>query len=198
MVSNLSVLTNGFLIAITAQFVPLELVYIKGDYRDDYEAALSRNFTEEYPLGRYSGYPTFSTSLFDVSSLLDGQAFPFYEVQELDEYDDNGTQIFVDDPSNPGTEVEVLHLPFIDFDCLDTMGYDTDGCTVPYIYVVERPNRDLVPEERTGFTLAQYGAFFAGVNGSATCAGRDLLFNVTAGVSPEVGGVCANLTVECR
>ena len=147
-----------------------------------------------FPLRRYSGYPTFSTSPFPVSALLDGQAFPFYEVIELEAYDDYGNQSF-----SIGTEEAIIQLPFINFTCLEAMGYDTDVCASMYVSSIE-VNRTREEVTLDGFTAEQFTSFFNTTMGGSTCGGRDLLFNVEEGVSPRPVNVgpCADLTTQCR
>ncbi len=148
-----------------------------------------------YPLRRYSGYPTFSTSPFPISALLDGDAFPFSEVLELEAYGDFGEQSFA-----VGTENPIIELPFINFGCLGTMGYNVTGCTSVYNRTVE-VNRTEEIDTLRGFTETQYDAFRLGTTTDGSpCGGRNLVFNVEPGVSPRPDNVgpCADLNVQCR
>ena len=196
MVSNLAVVTNVFLIAFTAQFIPLRLVYqncwlCEGgiDYKNDYVNSLSPDFINEYPIRRYSGYIDFFTSPFEISSLqsnasslLEGTAFPLFNVQRLESYDEFGSQIYANEDSAEPTPI--LHLPFIDFVCLGSMGYNLDECSSTY--------NDTDNSMLNGFTETQYIDFYDGtfdpLNTTASCGGRNLLDN----------NDCVNLAVECQ
>ena len=155
--------------------------------------SLSSEFTDMYPVRRYSGYVDFSTSPFEVSTLLDGQAFPFYEIQEIVSYDTLGTPI-VSNTTDP-----ILHLPFIDFQCLMNMGYNFSTCGSNFDFMAETANGSMVLENGYGFTAEQYTDFYSNDFGEG-CGGRDLVFNVTLGVSPvrEDARDCTNLNVECQ
>ena len=192
-VSNLAVVTNVFLIAFTAEFIPLRLVYQRCwlceegiDYKNDYVQNLTPEFTNENPIRRYSGYINFFTSPFEISSLqsnadslLDSQAFPLPNIQQLQSYDEMGNPIF----SNEDSSEPILHLPFIDFSCLGGMGYDLNECSSTYNVTVN----DTVDMCNNGFTATQYAEFNA-VNETASCRGLDLLENNS----------CIISTVECR
>ena len=99
-ISQLSVVTNAFLIAVTAQFVPFE-VYVRGGWSSDY-----RDFHNLSHVPRLTGYVEWSLSNFSLNELVDGRAFPAFTAQELPLYIDGDEQ------------EDLLYLPFIDFDCI--------------------------------------------------------------------------------
>ena len=79
-VSSIAVLTNGLLIAITANFIPFE-VYVRNGYSDQYKNSIKNSaFGNATRIHDLSGYIQWSVSPFPLSALLDGQAFPAYSV----------------------------------------------------------------------------------------------------------------------
>ncbi len=106
-ISFLSVITNAFLIGVTAQWVPFE-VYDRGDYQDEYNPA-----PFDFDLKDLSGYVNWSLSNFPIEDLVDGRAFPAMNAQELPLYDDDGDEVTNADGDT------LLYLPWINTDCLE-------------------------------------------------------------------------------
>ena len=90
-VTNLSIVTNAFLIAVTSQFIDRELYsYV---FQESYEMEVCGNNTDSCTLG----FVKWSTSEFPMSSLLattsftthpptNNTAFPLFTVQQLPLY----------------------------------------------------------------------------------------------------------------
>ena len=78
-VSKTAVVTNALLIAITAQFIPIE-TYRFGGYRPE-------------DLTGLQGFVDWSLSPFYIDALLDGEAFPAVSAQQLGLFADNGTAL---------------------------------------------------------------------------------------------------------
>ena len=74
-----------------------------------------------------SGYVDWSLSSFNVSSLLDGRAFPAFDAQELLLF--NGSNPVPDASDN---DENFLYLPFVDFACLKMK--------FPNLDISEQPN----------------------------------------------------------
>jgi len=134
-VSKLAVVTNALLIAITAQFVPIE-TYRYGGFRPDSETGIN-------------GYVNWSLSPFYIDALLDGEAFPSVSAQRLGLFDLEGNDLMAADGS------DLLYLPYVDIPCLVRMNVSEDytndnGQTFPRFYPVENENLTAV----TGITEA--------------------------------------------
>ena len=120
-VSNLSVLTNALLIAITSNFVGFE-VYIRGGY-DEFYTGFNAAGSPIVPLGEHaadqglSGYANWSTTSFSVNVLVDGEAFPAYTAQSLEYFSDNGEPAEI--VANGQNGDTALYLPFIDIQCVE-------------------------------------------------------------------------------
>ncbi len=193
-VSSIAVLTNGLLIAVTAQFIPFN-VYIHGGYSDQYKSSIENtafgNATRTHDL---SGYIQWSVSPFPLSALLDGQAFPAYSAHALVMYDDRGNII-----TNENEE-SILYLPFIDFECLyDAVTYNI-STSAAFFSTYSDP---LTGRDKFGFTDAQYACFYGGGgcsdNGTVTGEFKQLVFDAKADWSPrKPTGPCANLSATCQ
>ena len=181
--SQLAVVTNAILIAITSNFVGFE-VYIRGGYDDEY------NSTGIVPPGQssseqgLSGYANWSTTSFSVGVLVDGEAFPAFSAQSLELVNDDGSEI-------SGTP---LYLPYINFSCI--IEY-SNNCSfadeIGYFNVTKYGG--YVEEVRT-FTEESFERFFD----DPDC--RRLLFNASTKTnqSPrkDSQGVCFLNEVSCR
>lgn len=117
-------MTNALLIAITAQFVPIE-TYRYGGFRPDSETGIN-------------GYVNWSLSPFYIDALLDGEAFPSVSAQRLAIFSIDGTTLQADDPND---DSDLLYLPYVNITCLQEMGVlnmytNNDGQTLPRFYPV--------------------------------------------------------------
>lgn len=195
-VSQLAVVTNALLIAITSNFVGFE-VYIRGGYRDEY------NNTEDlvprdngYDQG-LSGYANWSSTVFDVIDLVDGEAFPAYSAQGLQYVNDDGSDVRVISGGNP--DDTPLFLPFIDFSCLNTSATsvrcDLDTTKIGVKRFIYNGSMDAEETVET-FTDTQYKRFY----NSRNC--RSLLINASSDDSPEEGSIaessCFIRDHQCR
>lgn len=114
-ISQLAVVTNALLIAITSSFVSYE-TYRRGDYDERYN---SSGLVPDDAVDRgLSGYANWSTTSFEIGDLVDGSAFPAYSAQELDYENEDGSEV----QSNATGDSTPLYLPFIDFTCLIDRG----------------------------------------------------------------------------
>jgi len=122
-VSKLAVVTNALLIAITAQFVPIE-TYRYGGFRPDNQPGIR-------------GYVNWSLSPFYIDALLDGEAFPSVSAQRLGLFDLNGDPVPTDDPEDTS---DLLFLPYVNITCLTEMGvldtYTSGGQTLRRFFPV--------------------------------------------------------------
>lgn len=127
-ISQMSVITNALLIAITSNFVGFEL-YIRGNYDDSYNRTIFGreivpiNDGEAYQ--GLSGYANWSHSVFPVSILINGGAFPAFTAQSLEIFDDDGDDV----NGTYGSGNPPLYLPFINFTCLNEMILMNDNCS---------------------------------------------------------------------
>ncbi|XP_064396523.1 anoctamin-7-like isoform X2 [Halichondria panicea] len=96
-VSQMSVITNAFIIVITSQFIP-QAVF---------------QYTTPEPV-RLSEYVEWSLSEFPITQLVDGDAFPSYNALNIDLADHNGDDI----ESNDAEPLKFKYLPFVDQDCV--------------------------------------------------------------------------------
>ena len=117
-------MTNALLIAITAQFVPIE-TYRYGGFRPE-------NLTG------IRGYVDWSLSPFYIDALLDGEAFPSVSAQRLAIFNINGTALQANDTND---DSDLLYLPYVNISCLREMGVlptytNNDGQTLPRFYDV--------------------------------------------------------------
>ena len=187
-VSQLAVVTNAILIAITSNFVGFE-VYRRGDYQDDYNDTGLVPQENGHDQG-LSGYVNWSSTEFLVDDLVDGSAFPVYSAQRLVLVNDDGTdvrryanrtEINEDDPP--------LYLPFIDFDCI----MNSSGCPVALeSYIVSQLNGG--SRNVTTYTEEQYKGFYENSN----C--RELVIDEKENNSPDNSslGPCFNRFHTCR
>ena len=120
-VSNVAVLTNALLIAITSNFVGFE-VYTRGGYDEMYDGREDvYPFQPIVPLGEeaafqgLSGYANWSSTSFLVSTLVDGEAFPAFTAQSLEFLSDDGEPVEIVNGTRDGVP---LYLPFIDMECV--------------------------------------------------------------------------------
>ena len=159
-ISQLSVVTNALLIAVTSNFVGFE-VYIRGGYRDDYNRTVivpdndgPRQIVPDNDGAHQglSGYVEWSQSVFLVSDLLDGEAFPAYNAQSLELLSDDG-----EDPLNGSSSDPPLYLPYIDFTCLNDYQHNCTFSTTTVM--VERYSGDLELVET--FSESQFEAFYS-------------------------------------
>lgn len=93
-ISQLSIVTNAFIIVVTGQFIP-QLVF--------------RYSTPEL---RLSEYMDWSLSEFNVTSLVDGDSFPSYAALDLDLVDMDGEDI------QNSAGISYIYLPFIEPECI--------------------------------------------------------------------------------
>ena len=193
-VSSMAVLTNGLLIAITAQFIPFQ-VYVRGGYSAEYIKSIENSsFGRDTKVHDLSGYIQWSTSPFALSRLLDGQAFPAYSAQALEMYDDSGNEVTNDNGES------ILYLPFIDFECL----YEAVRYNVSTSAFFSNYSDPLTDRYVLGFTDAQYDCFYG--HGSCSGTGADtgqfkqLVFDAKVDHSPrQPTGPCARLDgVHCQ
>lgn len=202
MVSQLAVITNAVLIAVTSNFVGFE-AYRRGGYRDDYNGTGTLTVMDVVLQGSIvpdesgsdqglSGYANWSSTVFEVSDLIDGSAFPAYSAQSLELLNGDGSTASVirgdvKDNSPP------LYLPFINFECL-TNNFGNSNCTVNTTTVTVSPFRDETLTNITTFTEIQYEMFYRSIN----C--RQLVFDVSPDDSPSNSsrGECFDDTATCR
>ncbi|KAL5475674.1 hypothetical protein EMCRGX_G025519 [Ephydatia muelleri] len=102
-VSKLSVVTNAWLIAVTANFIPLE-VYKHLGYAD---AVASSNST--------LGYVNWTQSSFDLSVLIESGSFPLMNAMKLKLYDQSDNVIKSGDSA-------LYYLPFVNYTCMAQNG----------------------------------------------------------------------------
>ena len=189
--SQLAVVTNAILIAITSNFVGFE-VYRRGGYQDHYSPeGLVPN--ENDTLQGLSGYANWSSTEFLVGDLVDGSAFPVYSAQRLvlvnadgtDVVYKNGTKINEDDPP--------LYLPFIDFPCIEAQK-GSYSCSVkePENFTVTLLNDEVMTVPT--YTEEQYKGFYE----NSKC--RKLVFDVDDNTSPSNYNIslCFNSSHTCR
>ena len=185
-VSKLSVVTNAWLIAVTANYIPF-LVY-RGL---GYDAVQKMN----YP-NTTLGFVHWSQSSFSLSVLLNdsagssSSAFPLPTSLKLKLYDESGEVVTSDASPND----KIIYLPFVNYNCMKAY-----GC-----YNATNNDTD-------GFTIDQWKSLYIGEmvtnNSSRKC--RDLLYelsnpNDTLGITPikrfnpPSRGGCFNSDVTCR
>ena len=104
-VSKLSVVTNAWLIGVTANFIPLLMYRGLG-----YQSAAILN----YPNSTL-GYVNWTQSSFDLSLLINSSSFPFLDTMQLQQYDQND-KVIVKNGS------PLLYLPFVNFTCMQSSG----------------------------------------------------------------------------
>ena len=103
-------MTNALLIAITAQFIPIE-TYRYGGYRPE-------NFTG------LQGFVDWSLSPFRIDVLFDGEAFPAVSAQQLGLFNSSGRSLGESDGEPVGVDVPntddstLLYLPYANITCL--------------------------------------------------------------------------------
>ena len=186
--SQLAVVTNALLIAITSNFVSFE-VYTRGNYDREYNG--SGLVPDERSADRgLSGYANWSTTTFNILDLADGDAFPAYSAQQLNSVNDDGTDVKI---LTAGSD-DVLYLPFIDFDCLAANHDDPQyNCTSYSITEYESEKIDGSNETLVSFSSKQYESFYD----SAAC--RQLVVN-TKSRSPTGSqlGPCFDNSTSCR
>ena len=102
-VSKLSVVTNAWLIAVTANFIPLLVYQGLG-----YQAAVDPNSTT-------LGYVNWTLSSFDLSLLINSGSFPFLNTMQLGQYDQNDN--IIERNGSP-----LLYLPFVNYTCMQSSG----------------------------------------------------------------------------
>ena len=196
MVSQLAVVTNALLIAITSNFVGFE-VYRRGGYSDDYTGMVNDTLVGELrpivPVNDsnsnqgLSGYANWSSTAFEVRDLVDGRAFPAYSAQSLEFLNADGSEVTVIS-GDKGDDTSPLYLPFIDFACLK------QNCSVNTTDVEVFLYYDDMTTTNTTFTERQYERFYENAN----CT--QLVFSAGRDDSPEndtLGG-CFNNATTCR
>jgi hypothetical protein len=194
-VSQLAVVTNALLIAITSNFVGFE-VYRRGGYSDDYTGMVTDTLVGEVPIvpvndsnsnQGLSGYANWSSTAFEVLDLVDGRAFPAYSAQSLEFLNADGSEVTVIS-GDKGDDTSPLYLPFIDFACLK------QNCSVNTTDVEVFLYYDDMNITTPTFTEKQYEAFYE----NASCA--QLVFDAGRDDSPENGtdGPCFNGAAMCR
>jgi hypothetical protein len=194
-VSNISVLTNALLIAITSNFVGFE-VYTRGGYDEMYDGREDvYPFRAIVPLGEdaadqgLSGYANWSTTSFSVNALVDGEAFPAYSAQSLEFLSDNGEPVEI---LNRTRDEVALYLPFIDVTCVKMMSSCADGNTVEVRVVRYNETED---DMQLAFTENGYKRFYE----NQTC--RALVLGTGSdSKSPDRGsqGPCFRNDTTCR
>lgn len=179
-VSQLAVVTNAILIAITSNFVGFE-VYRRGGYQDHYNDKNNGSLLVPQVNGHeqgLSGYVNWSTTEFLVGDLVDGSAFPVYSAQRLVLVNDDGTDVVREDGKEIDEDDPPLYLPFINFPCIEEQK-ESYGCSVtePQNFTVTRLNgEDMnVPT----YTEKQYKGFYE----NSKC--RELVFDVDENTSPS-------------
>ena len=198
-VSNVAVLTNALLIAITSNFVGFE-VYTRGGYDEMYDGREDVfPFQPIVPIGEeaadqgLSGYANWSSTSFLVSTLVDGEAFPAFTAQSLEYLSDDGepAEIIMN-----GTRGDVaLYLPFIDMECIENMDRSpscVDGNTVQVRVVRYNETENETPWV---FSENGYRRFYE----RQEC--RSLVVNASSdNASPDRGGLgdCFNPNSTCR
>ena len=191
-VSQLSVVTNALLIAITSNFVGFE-VYIRGDYDLEYDPfdvmgqrIIPQN--DDRADQGLSGYANWSQSVFEVVDLVDGSAFPAYTAQSLQLFNDDGTEARI--VSGSTSEVP-LYLPYINIGCVGAM---IPNCTNGNLLTVNVSHYDGSVETVMTFSESGYERFY----GSSKC--RDLVLGTGRNRSPKNGseGLCFNANFTCR
>ena len=203
MVSQLAVVTNAVLIAVTSNFVGFE-VYRRGGYRDDYNGTGAITVMGEELQGDIvptnssdrdqglSGYANWSSTVFEVNDLVDGRAFPAYSAQSLEFVNADGSEVEVISGAMDGTPI--LYLPFINFTCLAANSMLVN-CILPETTVISvSPFYDEDATTATTFTEMKYENFYSSKNCSR------LVFNVGRDDSPGTGsrGDCFIPSAKCR
>ena len=195
-VSQLAVVTNALLIAITSNFVGFE-VYTRGGYRDEYRGRSKSLVPDESNnFQGLSGYANWSSTPFRLADLVDGSAFPSYSAQSLEIFNPDGSEIenvFLAQERYTGSSPP-LYLPFVDFDCLD-VNATLNNCTSYTTVTVEVAMSYNEPVKNvTTFTEDQYERFYEEIN----C--RELVLDARSAISPETDhiGTCFNGTQVCR
>lgn len=187
-VSQLAVVTNAILIAITSNFVGFE-VYRRGGYQDDYNDTGLVPQENGHDQG-LSGYVNWSSTEFLVDDLVDGSAFPVYSAQRLVLVNDDGTDVRrYANGTKLNEDVTPLYLPFIDFDCI----MNSSGCRVALdSYIVTQLNGR--SKNVTTYTEEQYKRFY----GNSNC--RELVIDEKENTSPDNSslGPCFNRFHTCR
>ena len=181
-VSQLAVVTNAILIAITSNFVGFE-VYIRGGYDNEY------NSTGIVPGGDsradqgLSGYANWSTTVYPVDELVDGEAFPAFTAQSLEYVNDDGSEITVDSQTP-------LYLPYINFECLMN-STNCNGIPITTINVTKYGDSQI---EAKTFLEDDFETFYK----NKSC--RNLVFPGLrrTNASPEKRGECFNEQFPCR
>lgn len=181
-VSQLAVVTNAILIAITSNFVGFE-VYIRGGYDNEY------NSTGIVPGGDsradqgLSGYANWSTTVYPVDELVDGEAFPAFTAQSLEYVNDDGSEITVDSQTP-------LYLPYINFECLKN-STNCNGIPITTINVTKYGDSQIEAET---FLEDDFETFYK----NKSC--RNLVFPGLrrTNASPEKRGECFNEQFPCR
>ena len=189
-VSQLAVVTNAILIAITSNFVGFE-VYRRGGYQDDYNDTGLVPQENGHDQG-LSGYVNWSSTEFLVDDLVDGSAFPVYSAQRLVLVNDDGTDVRkvengrkvpIDEDDPP------LYLPFINFTCIKS---DLSNCSDSLeSFAVNQLNGERTVDT---YTEDNYKSFYM----DREC--RKLVFNVDDNDSPRNStlGPCFNSFQTCR
>jgi hypothetical protein len=197
-VSQLAVVTNALLIAITSNFVGFE-VYRRGGYSDDYTGMVTDTLVGEVPIvpvndsnsnQGLSGYANWSSTAFEVLDLVDGRAFPAYSAQSLEFLNADGSEVTVIFREE-GDDTSPLYLPFINFTCLSDM---KEKCSAQTTTVEVSLYYDDMTTTNTTFTEQQYERFYA----NESCS--KLVFDAGRDDSPENGtdGPCFNGAAMCR
>ena len=199
-VSNLSVLTNALLIAITSNFVGFE-VYIRGGY-DEFYTGFNAAGSPIVPLGEHaadqglSGYANWSTTSFSVNVLVDGEAFPAYTAQSLEYFSDDGELAEI--VANNANGNTALYLPFIDIQCVmnSTLNETYPSCSEGNLVQVKVVRYNETEDDlQWTFSAAGYERFYR----NKEC--RDLVLGTgTDNTSPRDGsqGDCFLSTTTCR
>lgn len=178
-------MTNALLIAITAQFVPIE-TYRYGGFRPDSETGIN-------------GYVNWSLSPFYIDALLDGEAFPSLSAQRLGLFDLEGNDLMAADGS------DLLYLPYVDIDCIMlnvSVNYtNSNDQTFPRFYPVEDENVSAIINARFAFSRNSWIDFY-----NNRTAVETLLYGVPdtddyvdfSPLANSTGGCFIPLSKQCR
>ena len=188
-------MTNALLIAITAQFIPIET------YRFEYRP--------ENLMG-IQGYVNWSLNPFYIDALLDGEAFPAVSAQQLSLFNNDGDSLNEGDgrpymsPNGGDNSSNLLYLPYINFTCLlendVSLSYVENGNTRARFFTVNVTIEGNVMPNYMTFSRDSWRNFYRNRNYT------DLLYTLSTGndfddLSPgaQSFNVCFNqLSTQCR
>ena len=192
-------MTNALLIAITAQFIPIE-TYRYGGYRPE-------NFTG------LQGFVNWSLSPFLIDVLFDGEAFPAVSAQQLGLFNNDGNSLGENNGEPVGVDVPntddstLLYLPYADIECLIEMGVplsynDSSGNLRARFFSV---NTSILPDNLMAFSRDSWRDFYTNQRSLL----NQLLYRLPNGsdaddrspvaTAPKSFGLCfLNDTTTCR